>query len=148
MNCVRFCFGAVSLFFVFLFVYEIYREPLSRFAPNSHGRRVWSPAGTSLKVKVNGQGYQEQKRHFSAISAACVRSMFGKTSLTCSFIAVIKYWCSMLTSVVRCVFSSRGVAGQGSPSRGPDPPAVTRVTTCEIFADPLRKFSEVVGTTD
>jgi len=26
---------------VFLFVYEIYREPLNGFAPNSHGIRVW-----------------------------------------------------------------------------------------------------------
>jgi len=39
----------------FLFVYEISREPLNGFAPNSHGRRVWSLAQTSLKVKVKGQ---------------------------------------------------------------------------------------------
>jgi len=38
----------------FLFVYEISREPLNGFAPNSHGRRVWSLAWTSLKVKVKG----------------------------------------------------------------------------------------------
>jgi len=44
-------FGAVNL--CFLFVYEISREPLNGFAPNSHGRRVWSLARTSLKVKVN-----------------------------------------------------------------------------------------------
>ena len=34
------------------FVYEISREPLNGFAPNSHGRRVWSLVRTSLKVKV------------------------------------------------------------------------------------------------
>ena len=36
----------------FLFVYEISREPLNGFVLNSHGRRVWSLARTSLKVKV------------------------------------------------------------------------------------------------
>jgi len=29
---------------VFLFVYEMSREPLNGFAPNSHGRCVWSLA--------------------------------------------------------------------------------------------------------
>ena len=55
-----------------LFAYKISREPLNGFAPNSHGRRVWSLARTSLKVKVKSQSYQE-KWHFSALSAACVR---------------------------------------------------------------------------
>jgi len=41
----------------FLFVYEIARKPLNGFVPNSHGRRVWSLARTSLTVKVKGQGY-------------------------------------------------------------------------------------------
>jgi len=74
-------FGAVSLC-VFLFAYEISREPLNGLAPNSHGRRAWSLARASLKVKVKGkgQGHQGQKRHFSTLSAACVRFMFGKTS--------------------------------------------------------------------
>jgi len=36
----------------FLFVYEISREPLSGFAPNSHRRRVSSHARMNLKVKV------------------------------------------------------------------------------------------------
>jgi len=37
----------------FLFVYEISREPLNGFAPNSHGRRKFGfLARTSLKVKV------------------------------------------------------------------------------------------------
>ena len=35
-------------------------------------------------VKVKGQGHQGQKRHFSAHSAACVRFMFGTTSLASS----------------------------------------------------------------
>ena len=39
----------------FLFVCEIYREPLSGFAPNSQGRRVWYLAQTSLNVKVKDQ---------------------------------------------------------------------------------------------
>jgi len=62
----------------FLLVYEICREPLNGFAPNLHGGRVWSFTRTNLKVKVKGQGHQGQKRHFSALSAARVRFMFGK----------------------------------------------------------------------
>ena len=49
----------------FLFVYEISWELLNRFVPNSHGRRVWSFAQTTLKVK--GQGQQGQKRIFQPI---------------------------------------------------------------------------------
>jgi len=39
----------------FLFVCEISREPLNRFSPNSHGRRVWSLTLKSLKLKVKRQ---------------------------------------------------------------------------------------------
>ena len=46
---------------VFLFVYEISREPLNGFVLNSHGRRVSSLTWTSLKVKVNSEGHQGQK---------------------------------------------------------------------------------------
>jgi len=59
MNCVRFCFLALSV--TLLFMYEISWEPLNRFAPNSHGRHVWSLARTSLNVKVKGQGHQTQR---------------------------------------------------------------------------------------
>ena len=44
-------FGVVSLWSVF-FVCEISWELLNEFAPNSHGKRVWSVIWTSLKVKV------------------------------------------------------------------------------------------------
>ena len=39
---------------VTLFVYEISREPLNGFAPNSQGIRVWSLVRMSLNVKVKG----------------------------------------------------------------------------------------------
>jgi len=55
--------GAVSL--CFLFVYEIRREPLNGFAPNSHERRVWSLDRTSLKVKVKDQRHQGRRTAFS-----------------------------------------------------------------------------------
>ena len=55
-------FRAASL--CFLFVNEISREPLNRFAPNSYGRRVRSLARTSLKVKIKGQGHQGQNGIF------------------------------------------------------------------------------------
>jgi len=54
----------LALSTTFLFAYEISRKPLNGFAPNSQVRRAWSPARTSLKVKVKGQGHQGQKRHF------------------------------------------------------------------------------------
>jgi len=73
-------FGAVSL--CFLLVYEIFREPLNGFAPYSHGRRVLSLAWTSLVVKVKIT--RGKKWHFSALLAACVQFMFGKTSLAFS----------------------------------------------------------------
>jgi len=69
-------FGAVSLFL--LFVYEMYREPLNGFVPNSHRRRAWSIARTSLKVKVKGQSHQGQNNGIFGPSAACVRFMFVK----------------------------------------------------------------------
>ena len=40
----------------FLFVCEISREPLNRFATNSRGRCVWSFSWTSLKIKVHFSG--------------------------------------------------------------------------------------------
>jgi len=78
-------FGAVTL--GFLLVYEIPREPLNRFAPNSHGRRVWSLTRTSLKVKVKVA--RDKKWHFLALSAACVRFTFGKISLASSFVVAV-----------------------------------------------------------
>jgi len=49
-NCCTFCFWRRrSVLFLF-----VSREMLNGVAPNSHGRRVWSLAGTSLKVKVTG----------------------------------------------------------------------------------------------
>jgi len=66
-------------------VYEMTQEALNGFAPNSHGRRVWSLARTSLKVKAKGQGHQGQKTAFLVLSAACVQFVFGKASLASSF---------------------------------------------------------------
>ena len=65
----------------FLFVYEIYLEPLNGFAPNSRGRYASSLAWKSLKVKVKVQKLRspETKTAFSALSAACVPFMFGTT---------------------------------------------------------------------
>ena len=85
MNCGRFFFfGGVSLWF-FLFVYEISPELLNGFAPKSHGRRVWSLAWMSLKVKVT----RVKNQHLSTLLASCVQFMFGKTSLASSFWATV-----------------------------------------------------------
>jgi len=51
----------VALSVTFLMVSESnISELLNGFAPNSQGRRVWSLAGTSLNIKVKGQGHQGQ----------------------------------------------------------------------------------------
>jgi len=70
---------------VFLSVYEISPELLNTFVSNAHGRRVWSLARTSLKVKIKSQGQEAQKQHISVLLAACVHFMFGKTSLASTF---------------------------------------------------------------
>ena len=44
----------LALSVTFLFVYEISREQLNGFAPNSHGRLVWSLARASSPGTKNG----------------------------------------------------------------------------------------------
>jgi len=79
-------FNAVSQ--CFLFVYEISREPLNAFAPNSQGKRVWSLALTNLRAKVKSQMSRSpdtKKRHFGPCQRpACGLRVFGKTSLASS----------------------------------------------------------------
>jgi len=69
-----------------LFVYEISREPLNGSAPYSQGRRAWSLARMNVKVKVGGQMSRSPgtRNDILALSTACVRFMFGKTSLASS----------------------------------------------------------------
>jgi len=82
VSCVRFC---LALSVTFLFVYEISRESQNGFATNSHGRRVWSLAGTCLKFKVKGQRSRSMSpgtKNNGILRpnlAACVRFTFGKT---------------------------------------------------------------------
>jgi len=108
VNCVRFCFWCCMSLFVR--VWNI-SEPLNWFAPNSQGRHVWSLARTSLNVKskfkvttdknwvfgwyLGNRWTDLQQIHTEdmfgpslgrvwrsrSISAACVRFVFGKTSL-------------------------------------------------------------------
>ena len=75
VNCGRFCFWRCQSL-ALLFMYEISREPVNGFAPNSHGGRVWFLARTSLKIKVKGQGHQGQTTAFfgpfGGLRAVCV----------------------------------------------------------------------------
>ena len=75
-----------------LFLYAISREPLNGFALKTRKTRLVPRSdeiegeGQRLKVKVT----KDKKRHFSSLSAACVRFMFGnKTYLACSFNLVL-----------------------------------------------------------
>ena len=47
----------------------------------------------SDQFEGQGQGYQGQKQYFSALSAACVRFVFSKTSLASSFSTDVFYAC-------------------------------------------------------
>jgi len=88
VNCGRFCFWRrQSVVFCLCMKYfgdrwtalrQIDREDM--FGPSLGW--VWR----SL-LKVKRQRLQGQKRHFSALLAACVRFMFGKTSLASSFLS-------------------------------------------------------------
>ena len=62
----------LALSVTFLFVYEISREPLNGFAPNSHGRLV-RPSLERVSMSRS-----------KALSAASVRFMCGKTFLAYS----------------------------------------------------------------
>jgi len=79
VNCGMFCFWRRQSV-AFCLCMKYLREPVNGFAPNSHGRRSWSLSWTSSKVKVT----RDKNRHFSALLAACVQFMFGKTFLSCS----------------------------------------------------------------
>ena len=80
----------LALSVTFLFVYEILREPLNGFAPNSHGRRVWSLARTSLKVKINFGGLRAVyiwKNIFALIMTA-LRSRCGHYIFALWFLSI------------------------------------------------------------
>ena len=79
----------MALSVTFLFAYEISRQPLNGFAPNSQGRRVWFLARTSFNVKVKGQRSRSSlNRDKNGIFGPFVglrAVMFGKTYLAFSY---------------------------------------------------------------
>ena len=83
VNCGRFCFWHLQKS-AFLFVYEISLELLNGFAPNSHGRRVWSLIRTSWRSRSKVKVTRYRKRHFWPFRQP-VCGLFGKTSLASSF---------------------------------------------------------------
>jgi len=87
---------------LWLFVYEISREVVNRFAPNSHGRRVWYRAPTSLNVKVKGQSSRSQGTKHSIFGPfrrpAC--GLFHKTSPASSLICIWFVFIALYSSVL------------------------------------------------
>jgi len=69
----------------FFGVYEISRELLNGFAPNSHGKCVCSLAEMNLKVKVKGQGHQGQNGIFRPfwrpVCGLCLVTNFRVTAI-------------------------------------------------------------------
>ena len=107
-------FGTISLcFFVcvrHLGNLSLSRELLNGFAPNSHGRCVWSLTWTSLKVKVRGQRSRQsgtKKRHFGPFGG--LQFMFGKTSLVSSLFGIFVYLFQRRVIIFR--FSCRSHSG-------------------------------------
>ena len=92
---------------VFLFVYEISRELLNGFVPNSHRRRVWSLARTSLMVNVKGKVTRDKKGIFRPFGGLL---MFGKTSLASSLWQAIYIF--ILSFVLSSFFSSPNLSGR------------------------------------
>jgi len=89
----------------FVCVYEISRESLNGFAPNSQEYvfgpslgRVWR---SRSKVKDQRSRSPGAKRHLSDLSAACVRFMYGKTSLASSYSSF--YWATHM--LARCTLA-------------------------------------------
>ena len=79
MNCRNVCFfGAVSLYF--LFVYERICAKFTKKTCLVPRSGEFEGQGQRSKVKVT----RDKNGIFSAISAACVQFMFGKTSLASS----------------------------------------------------------------
>jgi len=75
-------FDAVSLCFSLCMKYRRFRW--TEFC-QIHTEDVFGPSLRQVwRSKAKGQGLKGQKQSFSALSAACVRFMFGKTSLTSS----------------------------------------------------------------
>ena len=94
----------LALSVTFLFVYEISREPLNGFAPNSHtGKTCLVPRSDEFEC----QDRTNKKRHFLALSAVCVRFMFGKTSLASSFFFLFVFFflrnCAAHVLRARCI---------------------------------------------
>jgi len=90
-NCVRFCFWCCD----FLFAYEISREPLNGFVPNSQ-RSVRFLARTSLNVKVKGQGHQGQKNGvFGGYLGGESLNWFATNQAFPRFAVIVHLWSSM-----------------------------------------------------
>jgi len=70
-------FGAVT----FLFLYEISRGTIEQICTKLTEKTCLVPCSDKFEC----QGHQGQKQLFSALSAACVWFMFGKTFLASSF---------------------------------------------------------------
>jgi len=88
-----------------LFVYEISREPLNGFAPNSHGRRVWSLARTSLKVNVNFGGLRTVyvRENIFALVSVNFRPAQSLTAPLCGCLS--RHICILRQQLLRCLGS-------------------------------------------
>jgi len=98
-DCAWFCFGAVSV--CFLFVYKISLEPLNLFAPNSQERRVWSLA--AIAGRVWGQGQRSRspgtkmtffRPFYGGLRAVCLVKQILTSSFLLLSLFAQGYFCS------------------------------------------------------
>ena len=92
--------------------------------------------------EVKGQGHQGQKRHFSALAAACMKFMYGKISL-----AAFMYGKISLAALAACAATpSFNVRSPGLSVAGPTAwnslPDYLRDPTCSVdsFRRDLKTF--------
>ena len=110
VNCGRFCFWRRQSV-VFVCVWNIFGTA-ERICAKFTRKTCLVPRSDefeALKVKVKGQGLRGQKRHVSALSAACVRFMFGKISLTSSLLLLL---------LLLLIFSRYNLRSRRTPPRG------------------------------
>jgi len=98
-----------------LFVPQISPEQLNGYAPNSHGRPIWSLARTSLNVKVKGQGqgHQGQKTWLAlpsppgSVRMVCTRSRQREAAADGTIPSLRGV---ILGACVRCMFGKKSLS--------------------------------------
>ena len=107
VNCIRFCFW--RCLWVFVCVWYISRAA-ERTCAKFTGKMCLVPRSDKFECQGQRSRSPGTKRHFSTLSAACVRFMFGKTFLASSFVFLLwrasseqYYWISYYSTMLDAI---------------------------------------------